>query len=79
MLVTKATRDPSGEKLGELANPTFAIKATERSTSSSATAFLAATIKEAKTSANASVEAKMIRSFRVIGKATFARCTELSR
>jgi hypothetical protein len=45
MLVTKAIRDPSGEKLGELANPTFAILATESSTSlSSTTGFLAVTI-----------------------------------
>src|SRR6185295_19032228 len=33
MFVTNAIRDPSGEKLGELADPTFAIRATESSNS----------------------------------------------
>jgi hypothetical protein len=78
MLVTKATRDPSGEKLGELAKPTFAIMATERPTSSSARACLEGTIKDVKTSANARAEIKVTRHSRVVEKERYARCMELS-
>jgi hypothetical protein len=42
MLVTKAIRDPSGEKLGELADPTFAIRPTDSSTPPSSTTGLPA-------------------------------------
>src|SRR5688500_12731572 len=64
MLVTKAIREPSGEKLGVFADPTFAINATARSTSSSAASALCDGAVE-NVEANAAASAKANAAYRV--------------